>query len=207
MEVLAIIVLLCAFIWWQVSSKKKQALAKRNNMENMLGASREFAPTFVETFCENEYGLGIDTQNKRLAIVTGKSRRIFNFEQIIDVETLVNGRSVSRGGGVKSWGSTTDTVLGGIVASGNVAGSVAALVAAHNSKIQCLSLRILTDDLAEPWVEAKVFNVKERKAVSDPVVQKAMRQCEDWDGRLRALLAASHKAKVAPESSANASFA
>ncbi|WP_414900888.1 hypothetical protein ACMT1E_13530 [Sphingomonas flavalba] len=207
MEVLAIIVLLCAFIWWQVSSKKKRALAKRNNMEMMLGASREFVPTFVETFCENEYGLGVDTENNRLAVVAGKNRRIFNFEQIIDVETLVNGRSVSRGGGVKNWGATTDTVLGGIVASGNVAGSVAALVAAHNSKIQCLSLRILTDELAEPWVEMKVFDVKERKPVSDPGVQKAMRQCEDWDGRLRALLVASRKTKVTPESAANASFA
>lgn len=203
MEALAIIVLLCVFIWWQVSSKKKKALERYNNMEMMLGASRDFTPAFVETLCGNECGLGIDTENKRLVIAVGENRRILNFEQIIDIETLVNGRSVSRGGG----GPATDTVLGGIVASGNVAGAVAALVAAHNSKIQTLSLRILTDELAEPWVEVKMFNVKERKVVSDPAVQTAMRQCEDWNGRLRAILAASRNAKIAAEPTAGASCA
>ena len=206
MEVLVIIALVGTFIWWRVSSKNKRALAKRNNMEMMLGASREFTPAFVETFCEDHYGLGIDTENKRLAIVSGDSRRILKFEQIMDIETLVNGRSVSGGGGAKNWKPHADTVLGGIVASGNVAGSIGALVAVHNSKIQRLSLRILTDDLAEHWVEAQVFNVKERKAANDPAVQKAMRQCEDWDGRLRALLAASRKTNTAPEYAAKASF-
>lgn len=205
MEVLAIIALLCVFIWWQVSSKKKKALAKHNNMEMMLGASRGFAPAFVETFCENEYGLGIDTESKRLAIVVGENRRILNFEQIIDIETLVNGRAVSRGSGVNNWGPNTDTVLGGIVASGNVAGTVGALVAAHNSKIESISLRVLTDELAEPWVEVRMFDVKERKAASDPTVRRAIRQCEDWDGRLRALLLVSHNTKIASAFSMDAS--
>ena len=189
MEVLAIIALLCAFIWWQVSSKKKKALAKRRNMEILLGAGRGFTPAFVGTFCENECGLGIDTENSRLAVVIGEDCRIFDFEQIIDVETLINGRSASRGGGVKNWGSTTDTVLGGIVASGNVAGGVAALVAAHNNKIQCLSLRILTDELAQPWIEVTILNEKERKPKKDPAVQMALRQWDEWDGRLRAIMA------------------
>lgn len=189
MEVLAIIALLCAFIWWQVSSKKKKALAKRRSMKILLEAGQGFTPAFVDTFCGNECGLGIDTENSRLVVVVGEDRRFFNFEQIIDVETLVNGRSVSRGGGVRNWGSNADPVLGGIVASGNVAGGVAALVAAHNNKIQRVSLRILTDELAQPWIEVMMFNEKERKPLRDPAVQIALRQSDEWDGRLRAIMA------------------
>lgn len=178
-------------VGWRVRRSKARALAKASSMAALLGASEGFQPMLVEAMCGGDWGLALDPTNNRLAIGEGSQRRVFNFEQIIAVEALVDGQPV----GTQSGAGMTGALLGGALAG--TAGAVAGMMMT-SGRIQRLSLRILNDDLAQPWHEVLFLNEKHPQFQSHKRVKAAMAVWNDWNGRLMTI-AARHPQTVAVE--------
>lgn len=153
---------------------------------NALQVIPNFAPELIYRGKAGRAGLAIDTKTNRFAIGTNSSDvKVFNFSQLVSVEVLKNGTSISK----TNRGSQVAGAAIGAVLLGPIGLLLGGLTGSKRSveKIDKLSLKIYTDDLLRPANEIVFFDMPKTKPDSI-LVKAASEELDTWFGRFQTIM-------------------
>lgn len=186
-----------AAIIWGIIQGVSQSTKHKEQGQALL-AIPDFRPLVQFNGASGGSGVGIDPNNNKFAIITGKNTRVFSFADLVAVEVLRNGSSLTKTNrGSQVAGAAVGAVLLGPLGLllGGVTGSKR-----NVEKVDRLSLKIFTNDLVTPIYEIVFFGGPQSKPDSF-VVKQGAQQLDEWYGRFQTILHmranASH-ANVAP---------
>lgn len=168
--------------------------AKAKEQGNALQALPDFHPAVIFKGSSGGSGIAIDPQRNKFAISNGThDTRIFDFSDLVAVEVLRNGSSVSK----TNRGSQVAGAAVGAVLLGPVGLLLGGLTGSKRSveKIDRLSLKIFTNDVINPTHEIVFFNAPGSKPNS-PAVKHGSQELDAWCGRFQTIL----HMRVAPSS-------
>jgi hypothetical protein len=181
--------------WGIISSIANAAKAKEQG--NAFQAVPDFHPAVIFKGAFGGSGIAIDPQRNKFAISKGThDTRTFSFSDLVAVEVLRNGSSVSK----TNRGSQVAGAAVGAVLLGPVGLLLGGLTGSKRNveKIDRLSLKVFTNDLVNPVHEIVFFNIPGSKPDS-LAVKQGSQDLDAWHGRFQTILHMGARASTAPQ--------
>lgn len=176
-----------------------QGIAQSNQQKEQgqaLSSIPDFRPVVQFNGTSGGAGIAIDPANNKFAITNRANTRVFSFTDLVAVEVLRNGSSLTKTNrGSQVAGAAVGAVLLGPLGLllGGVTGSKR-----NVEKVDRLSLKIFTNDLVTPVYEIVFFGGPQSKPDS-LLVKQGAQQLDEWYGRFQTIL---HMRTNAPNSAA-----
>lgn len=157
-----------------------------------LQAIPDFRPAVKFDGASGGPAIAIDPASNKFAIINRTQTKVFNFSDLVAVEVLRNGSSVTK----TNRGSQVAGAAVGAVLLGPVGLLLGGLTGSKRNveKVERLSLKIFTNDLISPTHEIVFFGGPKAKPDS-PVVKQGAQLLDDWHGRFQTIL---HMRAAAP---------
>lgn len=169
--------------------------SKAKEQGNALKAIPDFHPAVVFKGAFGGAGVAIDPGECKFAISHGsQGTKVFNFSDLVAVEVLRNGSSVSK----TNRGSQVAGAAVGAILLGPFGLLLGGLTGSRRSveKIDRLSLKVFTNDLVNPVHEIVFFNIPGSKPDS-LAVKNSSQELDSWHGRFQTIL---HMSTPRPQS-------
>ncbi|MFK4823745.1 hypothetical protein ACI0FM_02940 [Paenochrobactrum sp. BZR 588] len=150
-----------------------------------LASIPDFRPVVQFNGASGGAGVAIDPANNKFAITSRANTRVFSFTDLVAVEVLKNGSSLTKTNrGSQVAGAAVGAVLLGPLGLllGGVTGSKRNI-----EKVDRLSLKIFTNDLVTPVHEVVFFGGPQSKPDS-LLVKQGAQQLDEWHGRFQTIL-------------------
>jgi len=169
--IIIIVVAFIAGIFQAISNSKKEKergeiLSKRAS--NIDG----FVSSTTITGAKNRYQFLVDNENRKVCFIDECSKRIIPFEDIISVELVENGTTLSTKSTIRTVGGT---LVGGALAGG--AGAIVGGLSGNSKQVQKVSdvqIRMRIRDLENPVLVIKCFDAKTMTIEGKPIKTTSM---------------------------------
>lgn len=153
--VVGTIFILCRFL---ISNSEIKEMKKSVDEKIMSGEIEGFIPQKSIKDPYSNYGVYIDGLNKKIMFVNLTdvgTRKVFNFDELIECSILEDGAAVNSGGIGRA-------VVGGII-GGGVGAVVGATTRGAKSITRSLSVRIISNKISDPLYEIPIITCELRK--------------------------------------------
>jgi len=159
-----VVVIIGVILQGSFNSKKKNERNKA--MNQILSGIENFAVSKKVDGFAGYYIFAIDETNEKIALVTQATKHVVNFSDVIGVELIEDGSTVSK--------KSTTRTIGGAIVGGILAGGAGAIVgglsgpSTQKNKVSSVSVKILLRNLDNPALVVNCFDSRtmttERKA-------------------------------------------
>ncbi|MGH6774620.1 hypothetical protein [Brucella tritici] len=182
---LFILFTICALVIVGAIANAKGQEKKQEEQGKALQAIPSFRPAVKFDGANGGAGVAIDAENNKFAISDGGKTKVFSFSDLIAVEVLRDGSTVTK----TNRGSQVAGAAVGAVLLGPVGLLLGGLTGAkrNEDKIERLSLKIFTNDLVSPVYEI-VFYGGLKVSPDSILVKNGAKQLDEWHGRFQTIL-------------------
>ncbi|WP_339218903.1 SHOCT domain-containing protein [Paenibacillus sp. FSL H8-0332] len=170
-----------------VLKEKKEKLFEKFYMHK----SKLESPDKYFISSNNDSGVIIDIENQSICLMNSDltSGRTYNANDIIEVEIIENGNSISK--------TSRSSQAGGVLIGGLLAGGVGAVIGGLSGKniqkdtVTLIDLKIIVNDLKHPVVNINFFNsLKNKEGIlkSSELYKKVNKQVNEFHGLISVLI-------------------
>ncbi|NTH25654.1 hypothetical protein G6K83_11280 [Agrobacterium rhizogenes] len=176
---------LVAFIAIVLIGRAMQGSAEVSAHKKAIAKIDNFKPVVSRPANRLGPGVAIDPSSNRFAFTARGNVKVFGFSDLIAVEVMRNGSSIS----VTNRGSQVAGAAVGALLLGPVGLLLGGVTGSKRSveKIQRLSLKVFTNDLVMPVYEIVFFDDKPADPKS-AIVKAASDELDAWHGRFQTIL-------------------
>ncbi|GAJ95858.1 hypothetical protein [Rhizobium rhizogenes] len=188
------VVILVCFVAFVIVVRWLPERKKIRTLNKALARMENFNPLVSRAPSGQSTGIAIDPTSNRFVLTDSERLKVFSFSDLIAVEVMKNGTSISvTNRGSQAAGAAVGALLLGPVGLllGGVTGSKRNI-----QKIEQLSLKIFTNDLVKPVYEIVFFSGKPLDPRST-LIKKASEELDTWHGRFRTILHGAHSERPA----------
>lgn len=141
-----------------VKHLSKKDAEREQTVELILSKMNNFNATIKIVGYTGYYIFAVDEKNEKIAYITEKEKHVIDFSDIIGVELIENGFTVSKKSAIRTiGGSIVGGALGG--GAGTVVGGLSGS-SKQNNKIYSVSVKILLRNLASPALVINCFDAR-----------------------------------------------
>ena len=142
----------------QANSNSKKKNERNDTMKQILSKIEGFIVSKKIEGVGCHYIFAIDESNEKIALVTQTSKRIISFSDIIGVELIEDGSTISK--------KSATRTIGGAIVGGALAGGAGAIIGGlsggskRKNKVSSVIIRILLRSLDNPLLVVNCFDSK-----------------------------------------------
>lgn len=168
--IVIVVAIIAGILQANANSKKEKERGER--LSQKVSGLADFNSSTTIVGVKNCYQFLIDNDNRKVCYIDESLKRIVAFEDIINVELLENGTTLSTKSTMRTIGGT---LVGGVLAGG--AGAVVGGLSGNSKQIQKISdvqIRMRIRDLNNPVLVIKCFDAKTMTAEGKPIKTTSM---------------------------------
>lgn len=165
--ILLIIVVFVAFGIVMIMVMNSASKARGQKLDSMVSSIDGFTPSRTVLDYENRYRVLVDDTSKRVCIITNGELYVFEFDKIISVELIEDGKTISSKSAIRTIGGA---LVGGVLAGG--AGAIVGGLSGKTkttTKISSISVKVMIRDFVIPSINIVTFDYRwtaERKPLN-----------------------------------------
>jgi hypothetical protein len=162
--IIAIIIIGGIILFIRDEQKKKE---RQQKMEVEISSMTTFTPSQKIVGVDNHYTFMVDYTRKQICYLDPKQKRIIPYDNILKVELIENGNTVSSKSTVRTIGGA---LVGGVLAGG--AGAVVGGLSGRNkseNEISSIKVKITIRDIDNPSLTIDAFNASTMMADGKPI--------------------------------------
>lgn len=174
---------------WSARERAKIAASHEAKLRS-IHAIQDFDPVLLYEGQEQGCALGLDPKAQKFAIgLPNATTRIYKFEQLIAVEVVRNGETITTTRGtIDTQGAALGTLLAGPV-GGLLAGAKTHSVTTTETRTTALSLKLVLNDLHLPTAHVVFFLAGgPGRGENSFAMQEGLKAMDEWYGRFRTIL-------------------
>lgn len=161
---IVVVFIIGALLWHSMFASNKERAERINSLAESIP---DFNVSRTISDYENRYRILIDDVSRKVCFIIDNTKNIVEFDKIISVEYIQNGKTISS--------KSTVRTIGGALVGGAIAGGVGAIIGGLSgdselsTKISSISVKVLIRDISLPTINIETFNCKwtvERKPVN-----------------------------------------
>lgn len=156
----------------QASSNSKKEKERGEKFSERSSSIEGFNPSTTITGVKNFYKFLVDNEGRKICIMNEYSQKILPFEDIINVELIENGITLTTKSTIRTIGGT---LVGGALAGG--AGAIVGGLSGNSKNIQKVSdvqIRMRIRNLDDPAIVIKCFDAKTMTVEGKPIKPTSM---------------------------------
>lgn len=151
----------------QVWMNDKERKRKGKEIEEKISSLKDFVQSSSVKGINNTYSFLVDNVHKKVAYVSPTNKTVIPYEQIISVELLEEGKTVSK--------KSTMRTIGGALIGGAIGGGVGAIIgglsgaSAETKKVSLIQVKIRLSDMNSPSFTITTFNARTMTVEGKPI--------------------------------------
>lgn len=165
------VVLIIAAAIFQVWMKDKERKMKGKEIDEKISSLKDFVQSSSVRGLNNTYAFLVDNVHKNVAYISSFHKRIIPYNQIISVELLEEGKTVSK--------KSTVRTIGGALIGGAIGGGVGAIVGglsggrSQSKKVSLVQVKIRLRDVNSPSFTITTFNARTMTVEGKPITENS----------------------------------
>lgn len=163
------VVLIITVAILRVWMKEKEKKMKGKEIEEKIASLKDFVQSSTVKGINNTYAFLVDNVHKNIAYISPLYKRIIPYEQIISVEMLEEGKTISK--------KSTVRTIGGTMIGGAIGGGVGAIVGglsgarSQSQKVSLVQVKIKLRDVNSPSFTITTFNARTMTVEGKPITE------------------------------------
>ena len=167
-----IVILIIAGAVFEARMNSEKVETKGKELNEKIATLKDFVQSFSVRGLNNTYAFLVDDVHKQVAYVSPYYKRIIPYNQIISVEKLEEGKTVSQ--------KSTMRTVGGALVGGAIGGGVGAIVgglsgsSSESKKVSSVQVKIRVRDVNSPSFTINTFDAKTMTVEGKPIKESSM---------------------------------
>lgn len=154
-------------VWMKEKAKKKSG----REIDEKIASLKDFVQSSTVKGVNNTYAFLVDNVHKKVAYISPLYKRIIPYDQIISVDLLEEGKTISK--------KSTMRTIGGALVGGAIGGGAGAIIGGlsggrtESKKVSLVQVKIRLRDVNSPSFTITTFNARTMTVEGKPITESS----------------------------------